>query len=170
MLKQQLIDIIRTKALFYGDFELASGQKSNYYIDLSKVVLDSKGLKLISWSIIDNIDTFAVDTIGGPAYGGIPLVSGVLTLVQYPLKGFFFRKELKEHRKKELVEGYLEKGSNVILVEDVVTTGKSLIKVIEAVEAKGCNIVQLISVVDRSQGKSLFDIPFKSILKIEEIL
>jgi orotate phosphoribosyltransferase len=177
MSKNQLIQLIRKKALSYGKFELSGGQISDYYIDLSKIVLYSKGLHLISSLIIDEVDNWKVNAIGGPAYGAIPLVSGVLTLMSdssFPMKGFFVRKETKGYGKKELIEGHLEEGEEVHLIEDVVTTGKSLLTVVKEVEQLGCKVIQVVSVVDRQQGAAdLFDelgISFKSILNVADIL
>lgn len=173
----QLISLIQQKALTRGTFKLASGQTSNYYIDLSKIVLDSVGLSLISSAIIEEVDSWSkVSAVGGPAYGAIPIVSGILTLLnesKWAMKGFFVRKEIKGHGKEELIEGHLTNGDSVVLVEDVTTTGGSLLKAIDEVQ-KVAKIIQVISVVDRNQGayKTFQDkgIPFRSILNISQIL
>lgn len=175
--RNQLIALIREKALSKGKFKLASDQTSDYYIDLSKIVLDSVGLSLISSVIIEEIDSWRkISAVGGPAYGAIPIVSGILTLMnesKWSMKGFFVRKEVKNYGKQELVEGHLVEKDTVLLVEDVTTTGGSLFKAIDEVE-KIAKVIQVISVVDRNQGAhSLFEkrgIPFKSILNISQIL
>jgi orotate phosphoribosyltransferase len=117
-----------------------------------------------------------VTAIGGPAYGAIPIISGMLTMFaehKWPMKGFFVRKETKDYGKKELLEGHLDQDDKVVLVEDVTTTGGSLLKAIDEVK-RLASIVQVISVVDRNQGADkLFKdkgIPFKSILNISQIL
>lgn len=156
---------------------LASGQTSDYYIDLSKVLFDAVGLSLISSAIIEEVDAWKpITAIGGPAYGAIPIIAGLLTLFsehKWPMKAFFVRKETKEYGKKELVEGNLSKGDKVVLVEDVTTTGGSLLKAIQEVQ-KVATVSQVVSVVDRNQGAyNLFkehNIPFKSILNISQIL
>lgn len=171
----QLIEIIQQKALSRGEFKLASGQTSNYYIDLSRVVLDSHGLALIASSIIGAAKWEDITAIGGPAYGAIPIVSGVLTMmnVSWPMKGFFVRKETKEYGKKELIEGHLTKDDNVILLEDVTTTGGSLLRAVEEVQ-KVAKVIQVITIVDRNQGaEKIFEakgIPFKALLNINQIL
>jgi orotate phosphoribosyltransferase len=169
--------LIQEKALSRGKFKLASGQTSDYYIDLSKVVLDSVGLSLIASSIIEEVDSWGkITTVGGPAYGAIPIVSSILTLMhdsKWAMKGFFVRKEIKDYGKQELIEGHLVENDKVILVEDVTTTGGSLLKAINEVQ-KIAVVTQVISVVDRNQGAyKLFEdkgIPFKSILNISQIL
>ena len=169
--------MIQEKALSKGKFKLASGQTSDYYIDLSKILLDSVGLSLVASSIMEEVDVWKkITAIGGPAYGAIPIVAGMLTMFaehKWPMKGFFVRKEIKEHGKQELVEGHLDNNDTVVLVEDVTTTGGSLLKAINEVQ-KIAVVSCVISVVDRNQGAyKLFKekgIPFKSILNINQIL
>jgi len=177
-LKKQLIYLIKQKAISYGKFKLASGKISDYYIDLSKVVLDSLGLSLIACAIIEEADYNwnTIKAVGGPAYGAIPIVSSILTLMnesKWSMKGFFVRKEIKGHGKQELIEGHLEEKDRVILVEDVTTTGGSLLRAVDEVQ-KIATICQVISVVDRNQGAyKAFEergISFKSILNISQIL
>ena len=142
---------------------------------MSRVLLDSHGLALIASSVIGAAKWDGVSAIGGPAFGAIPIVSGVLTLmnVSWPMKGFFVRKETKEYGKKELIEGYLIKEDKVILLEDVTTTGGSLLRAVEEVQ-KIANVIEVITIVDRNQGaEKLFEakgIPFKAILNINQIL
>lgn len=158
-----------------GQFKLASGQISNYYIDMSKVALDSYGLALIASNVIGVTKWNGVTAVGGPAYGAIPILSSVLTLMSlsWPMKGFFVRKETKEYGKKELIEGDLTEEDNVILLEDVTTTGGSLLRAVEEVQ-KIAKVSQVITIVDRNQGADkLFEakgIPFKAILNITQIL
>ena len=173
--RNQLIQLIQQKALTRGTFNLASGQTSDYYIDLSKITLDSLGLSLIASSIIEEVDNWSnITAVGGPAIGAIGITSGILTLMhesKWSMKGFFVRKDSKTHGKEDLIEGYLDKSDRVILVEDVTTTGRSLLKALNEVQ-KIAKVVEIISVVDRNQGASeLFKgIPFKSILNICQIL
>lgn len=175
--RNQLIKLIQAKALSRGTFKLASGQTSDYYIDLSKVLLDSVGLSLVASSIMEEVDAWKkVTAIGGPAIGAIPIISGMLTMFaehKWPMKGFFIRKETKDYGKEDLVEGNLEKDDKVVLVEDVTTTGGSLLKAINEVK-KVATVIQVISVVDRNQGAyNLFkdkEIRFTSILNISQIL
>ncbi len=176
-MRDELIQLIRQKALTKGKFTLASGQTSDYYIDLSKVVLDSVGLSLIASAVIEEVDSWReINAVGGPAYGAIPIISGVLTLMHdsgWSMKGFFVRKEIKGYGKQELVEGHLQEKDKVVLVEDVTTTGGSLLRAIEEVQ-KAAEVVQVISVLDRNQGAHMLfkekGIPFKSVLNITDII
>ena len=175
--RNQLISLIQQKALSKGAFKLASGQTSDYYIDLSKILLDSVGLSLVASAILEEVYSWKkVTAIGGPAYGAVPIIAGMLTLFyehKWPMKGFFIRKEIKEYGKKELLEGLLEQNDKVVLVEDVTTTGGSLLKAVNEVQ-KIATVIQVISVVDRNQGAyKLFQdksIPFKSILNISQLM
>lgn len=177
MSKDKLIELIQQKALSRGTFKLASGKTSDYYVDLSKIALDSLGLSLIASAVIDEVDNWSgVTAIGGPAYGAIPILSSILVLMNdsaWAMKGFFVRKETKGYGKQELIEGHLNPDDKVILVEDVTTTGGSLLKVIDEVQ-KIARVQQVISVVDREQGAAETfrskGISFKSILNISQIL
>lgn len=174
-----LIEVIKSKALSFGEFRLRSGQISKYYIDMSKVTLNSKGLFLVANAIIDAVDGrwTSVQSVGGPATGAIPLVSGIVTLMgdcNWNLNAFFVRKETKEYGKNDFIEGHLYPGDNVVLVEDVTTTGGSLLKAVDAVEAAGGKITQVISVLDRNQGATeTFEerkIPFKYLISVDKVL
>lgn len=170
--REDLVQEIKTKALTRGEFTLASGIKSDYYIDLSKVMFDGNGLWLITESMAQSICWKDVNKIGGPAIGAVPIVVELMCLLD--IRGFIIRKQEKEHGKKEVIEGCLDKGDNVVLVEDVTTSGNSLLKAVKVVQEFGCNVKQVVSVLDRNQGaKELFEkenIPFKYLISINEVL
>lgn len=175
---QLLIDLIREKALSFGEFKLASGAISNYYIDLSKVVMSGYGLRLICYGFSDIAamndwywDQF--DSLGGPAMGAIPLVTA-LTMETDIERSFFIRSETKEYGKQDVIEGNLQEGDRVLMVEDVTTSGKSLYKSVKAVEAAGGKVVQILSVLDRESGAKEFfkeqGYDLKSLLTVSDIL
>lgn len=155
--KDNLIELIRKHALSFGEFKLASGQTSNYYLDLSKIVNRADGLTEIVaglWECVDVMwDEF--DSIGGPAMGAIPLVSAMMLDTEIE-RSFFVRKDTKEYGKLDLIEGNLQKGDRVLMLEDVTTTGGSLLKAIKAVEEAGGCVKLIISVVDREAGAKEF--------------
>lgn len=154
-LRSRLLEILKEKSLMFGDFKLSSGARSNYYIDGKKTTLDPEGLSLIAEIILDMVKDDKIDAIGGPTLGADSIVGAVTSLSfckNRPIKGFIVRKEPKAHGTGNKIEGPLEKGSRVVIVEDVVTTGSSIIKAIDAVKELGCNVVRIISIVDREQG------------------
>jgi orotate phosphoribosyltransferase len=169
---KNLVQEIKIKTLTRGDFTLASGIKSDYYIDLSKVVFGGRGFGLITDCIIHSICLNNINKIGGPAIGAIPIVVGLMC--RCDMEGFIVRKQEKEYGKKDVIEGCLDKGDNVILVEDVTTSGNSLLKAVKVVQEFGCNVKQVVSVLDRNQGATeLFEkenIPFKYLVSIDEVL
>jgi len=169
---QQLIQVIKNRAIARGEFRLASGIISDYYVDLSKVAFSCDGLRLIVKAINETIDWTNVNKVGGPAIGALPIVVAIMNVND--MHGFLIRKAEKEYGKKDLIEGCLEKGDNVILVEDVTTSGTSLLKAVKVVQEFGCTIKQVVSVLDRNQGATeLFEkegIPFKYLVSIKEVL
>ncbi|OGB88060.1 orotate phosphoribosyltransferase [candidate division WOR-1 bacterium RIFCSPLOWO2_02_FULL_46_20] len=157
--------LIETGAVKTGDFTLASGKKSNLYIDCRKVTLHPQGAKLIGKIILEKIKGLKVNAIGGLTLGADPITSAVVTLGDIP--GFIVRKKEKEHGTKQKIEGIIEPGWNVVIVEDVATTGGSALQAIEAVEAFGAKVVKVISVIDREEGaaEALSKYDFDPILK-----
>lgn len=176
MNKQRLISLIREKALTYGNFELASGQSSSYYVDLSKIVMSCDGLDQIVYgfvSLAKEKDIFwdEFDSIGGPAMGAIPLVTAMMLETNIE-RSFFVRKESKEHGKKDLIEGNLQNGDRVLMIEDVVTSGGSIAKAIKAVEEAGGIVKYVMFVLERESKEwgKIFDCKYASLLHISEII
>ena len=152
-MKQELIKLLKeTGAVKFGDFTLASGKKSDFYVDCRKVTLHPKGAKLIGKIILEKIKGIKVDAVGGLTLGADPIIGAVITLSDIP--GFIVRKKAKEHGTQQKIEGLIEKGWNVVIVEDVATTGGSAKQAIEAAEAVGAKVVKVIAVVDRQEGAS----------------
>jgi orotate phosphoribosyltransferase len=153
--RAKLLEIVNKKAVFKGEFVLASGQKSNYYIDGKFTSLTSDGLAYFAKVILEMIKDENVTHIGGPTLGADPIIGGTVAmsyLIDRPIDGFIIRKDKRDHGRMKMIEGPLEKGANVIIVEDVTTTGGSVIKGIKMVEEMGCKIVKVICLVDRLQG------------------
>ena len=151
----RLVAVIREKALERGEFSLASGQVSSYYLDCRRVTLDSEGANLVAAGILELLGDDLPDAIGGMAIGADPITAAVITLAGMrgqSLKGFIVRKEAKLHGTARAVEGPVHSGDQVVIVEDVVTTGGSSLKAIEHAEAFGLRIRQVIAIVDRLQG------------------
>ncbi|MBU0501716.1 MAG: orotate phosphoribosyltransferase, partial [Candidatus Margulisbacteria bacterium] len=143
--------------------------KSDFYVDCRKVTLHPEGAKQIGIIILEMIADLKIDAVGGLTLGADPIIGAVVTLSN--LYGFIVRKKAKEHGTGQKIEGLIEPGWNVLIVEDVSTTGKSALQAIEAAEAAGAKVVKVISVVDREEGaaEALKKYNFEPIIKKTEL-
>jgi len=173
--RQSLIDVFREKALKFGDFTLVSGKKAKYYLDGKQVTLDSAGARLVGEGILELLKDNLPQAVGGMSIGADPITAAVITLAGVrglPLKGFMVRKEPKGHGTNQYVEGPVQAGDEVVIVEDVVTTGGSSLLAIERCEAHGLKVRGVIAIVDRMEGgRAAFEARgyrFQSLLSIED--
>ena len=149
--KEQLIDLLKENEVFLeGDFTLSSGKKSNYYINMKKAITEPKILSTISKLITEKINDDEIDKVAGPALGAVPIATAVSLESELPL--LMIRKEKKGYGTSKLIEGELNEGDSVIVVEDVSTTGGSLLKAIKAIQENGGNVKRAFVVVDRQEG------------------
>lgn len=176
--KSKLVELVKEKALQFGDFTLASGKKSNFYIDCRNVTLSAEGAVLIAQGILSVLDETkeSYAAVGGLTLGADPILAAVLTLAgirQQPLKGFIVRKEAKGHGAGKLVEGPIKAGDKLVVVEDVSTTGGSALKAVEAVRELDCEVVRVVTVLDRLSGaEEAFaeaKVPFSSLLTLRDL-
>lgn len=155
-LKEELLALINEKAIIYGERKLASGKISHYYIDGKQVTLDPQGLFLIGKLVLNMTHGLNADAIGGPTLGADPIAAAVSLLSSQsgkPVKAFIVRKAAKDHGMQRAVEGpELQEGDRVVMVEDVVTTGGSILQAIQEVEKKKAKVVKIICLVDRNEG------------------
>ena len=176
--KQQLLSLLKREAFLKKKVLLASGKISNFYIDVRKVSLSPQGVFLISRQVFKLIKDLKIDAIGGPTLGADPIVSGVCFLAykhKKKLKGFLIRKSPKKHGRQKLIEGQeLKKGMKVVVVDDVTTSGGSLIKAIEVLKQENIKVVKAISVVDRQEGAARnlasLDCPLVSLFRKSDFL
>jgi orotate phosphoribosyltransferase len=158
-LKAQLLALLDKEALKRGRFVLSSGKTSNYYLDGRIITLTPEGAYLVASIILEMVKDRGLDAIGGPTLGADPITGAVAVLShlkQIPLKTFIVRKAAKEHGTQRQVEGpALKEGSRVVLVDDVATSGKSLIEAKEALEKEGVKADTAIVIVDRCEGAAL---------------
>ena len=170
-LKAKLLDLLNKEALKRGKFVLSSGKESNYYLDGRVITLTPEGAYLVAGIILDMIQNDGLDAVGGPTLGADPIV-GALAALSYvnkcPIKTFIVRKQAKEHGTQRQVEGpELKKGSRVILVDDVATSGKAIMEAKLALDKIGVIAEKAIVIVDRSEGA--VDNLAKAGLKLESI-
>lgn len=149
--KEYLIGLLKDNEVFLeGDFTLSSGKKSSYYINMKKAITEPEILSTISKLITEKIKDDDIDKVAGPALGAVPIATAVSLESKLPL--LMIRKEKKGYGTSKLIEGELNGGDNVIVVEDVSTTGGSLLKAIKAIQDNGGNVVRAFVVVDRQEG------------------
>jgi orotate phosphoribosyltransferase len=160
-LRRELLDLLRRKSIFHGEFTLASGAKSNYYIDCRLTTFDARGASLVGRLMHSLIVTEAtarkvrVDAVGGLTMGADPVaLSATMASVNDnpPLRCFSVRKAPKAHGQTKLIEGNFQKGDSVVVIDDVITRGESTITAIKAVEQEGGNVAFVAALVDRGEG------------------
>jgi orotate phosphoribosyltransferase len=157
--RERLKDLLRRKSIVRGNFTLASGKPSTYYIDCKLTTLDPEGAVLVGHSVLDALEAEGIraDAIGGPPIGAHPIVTAVAAvshLRSKPLPAFLIRKEAKSHGLEKQIEGPVKSGARVVIIDDVCTSGGSTIQTLDAVKAAGFEIVAVMSLVDREQGGS----------------
>lgn len=153
--RDRLLMLLQTKALEVRSVVLSSGKTSDYYIDCKRVTLTPEGAYLTAKLMLEMIHPDA-SAVGGLTLGADPIVSSisVLSYIQgRNLPALIVRKEAKKHGTKNFIEGpKLEKGSRIVVVEDVVTTGGSILLAIERIATEGYQPVQALSILDRLEG------------------
>jgi orotate phosphoribosyltransferase len=177
-IKTELITAVKEMAVEFGNFTLASGRKSNFYLDCRRLTLCSSGLYIVTQAMhiaVTGLGSF--DAVGGPSLGADPIVGGLLHdygIRNEVMRGFLVRKEAKTHGKGGLVIGSVKAEDRVILVEDVATSGESLLWACDVVRRElGVHIVGAVVIVDRLAGaRETFEkrgIRFASLLTIEDL-
>ena len=154
--KQQLLSILKKHAFHRGRVVLSSGKISSYYLDARVVTLSSQGAYLAGELILDLIKNDKIQAIGGPTLGADPLVGAIGALSYLRKKSintFIVRKEAKGHGRKKQIEGpSLKKGKEVILIDDVATTGKAILESIKVMQDLKIPVKKAIVLIDRKEG------------------
>lgn len=155
--RDQLRALLLERSIRLGDFVLASGKRSSYYIDGRRTTMSSKGQLLIGRVGLERLDGLGwrPAAVGGLTLGADPVayaIAHAAALEGRPLDAFTVRKEPKSHGTGRRIEGCFEEGMEVVVVEDVVTTGESALRAIDAVEAEGGRVIGVLAVVDRGEG------------------
>jgi len=154
---QELKDIVRKRSLRVGDFVLSSGKKASYYLDCRMTTLDPRGAYLIARLMLAKMRELhiEVDAVGGLTLGADPIAASIAVVSGidgHPLPGFIVRKEAKGHGMQRSIEGWDgAAGSSVVIVDDVCTSGASILKACELAEAAGYRVAATFCVVDREE-------------------
>lgn len=150
-----LQSFVQAHAVVQGNVTLSSGLRSDYYIDGKSILSSPEGLSLVAEAILAELENYEVYAIGGLEIGAISIAAAVSMMSKdkpRPLPNFFVRKDAKKHGSMKQIEGFLPEGKPVAIVDDVITTGGSVIKAIDAVKEVGCQVPVAIAIVDREAG------------------
>jgi len=175
-LRQHLLDLFCQLAYQEGEFVLSSGQRSSYYINGKQVTLHPQGALAIGRILLSQLPT-DTQAVAGLTLGADPIVSAVSVVSAYenqPIPALIVRKESKGHGTMAYIEGpSLPTDASVVVLEDVVTTGKSALKAVERLKQAGYRVNQIMALVDRQQGGAqLYEsagLKFQSVFSIQDI-
>lgn len=149
--RKNLLKLLTThQVIQFGKFTLASGRESDYYVDMKKAITDPCILSQIGEMMAEKIKDERVDKVAGPALGAVPIATAVSLTSGIPM--LMIRKSKKGYGTSKLIEGELKQDDRVVVVEDVTTTGNSLLKAVEAVKDSGGLVVRALVAVDREEG------------------
>lgn len=159
--RQRLLELLIEYSFMTGDFTLASGKKSNYYFDFRAAASHPEAIKLVGELIFEKIQSYGhyIEAVGGAIFGAAPMVTAI-TIESYlqkdPVRGFYIRKEPKKYGTRSYVEGFIDTDveMNVLMVEDVITTGGSILRAIEHLGEShpNCNVLGILALLDREEG------------------
>jgi orotate phosphoribosyltransferase len=158
--RERLRTFLRERCFISGTFRLASGRTSNVYFDCKRATLDPEGLALVADLMLDEVealrrDGVRVDAVGGPTVGADPIAAGMALRSHQrgsPLPAFLVRRRVKDHGTSRRIENDVPKGASVLVVEDVITSGRSVKEALETVLAEGLEVAAVACIVDREEG------------------
>ncbi|MGD2268894.1 MAG: orotate phosphoribosyltransferase [Desulfobacterales bacterium] len=158
MMKQELIELICRKSFQYSEkptFRLVSGRMSQFYVNCKPTTLHPRGMFLTGHLMFEAIREKNVTAVGGLTFGADPIAVATAFASELggkPLRAFSIRKRQKDHGVIKWIEGDINPGERVAIIDDVATTGGSTIKAIERVRAEGMVVVAAVILVDRQEG------------------
>ncbi len=157
-MKQELIDMLCRKSFQYNQqpvFKLVSGRMSHFYVNCKPTTLSPRGMFLVGHLLYERLQGVGVTAVGGLTFGADPVAFAAAfasELSKNPIKAFSIRKTQKDHGIVKWVEGDVQKGERVAIVDDVATTGGSTITAVERARAEGLEVVTAVVLVDRQEG------------------
>jgi orotate phosphoribosyltransferase len=174
-----LADFVRERALKYGNFTLRSGRKARYFLDAKQVTLDARGAKMVGEAVLELLQAPGKGlpkAVGGMAIGADPVTAAVVTMAGVfglPLSGFLVRPERKDRGTEQFIEGPVLPGDEVVVLEDVVTTGGAMLEAIARCREFGLVVRSAVAIVDRLAGAeaafAAVGVPFQSLLTIRDL-
>ncbi len=155
-MRDQLKRLLLQKSVITGrEFQLASGKTSNFYVDARITTLHPEGAYLCGKIFLDMLKDFQVDAVGGYSIGADPIVTAIAVLSyldKRPIPAFIIRKEVKGHGTGKAIEGNFPRSGRVVIFDDVVTSGGSILKGARQVESGGGTVEAVMAVIDRQEG------------------
>ncbi|NJE54198.1 orotate phosphoribosyltransferase [Thermococcus sp. 21S9] len=170
--KDELIEaFFREGAILFGRFVLTSGKESDYYINVKKLITNPQALKLIAELMKEKAEELGVefDRVAGPELGAVPIATALSLETGKPL--VIVRKKPKGHGTGSQIEGEVKPGERVLLVEDVTTTGGSVLRSAKVLESQGAKVSAILVVVDREEGakENLSGYLFEPLVNVSEL-
>jgi orotate phosphoribosyltransferase len=153
--RARLLELFKSRAVFFGQFTLASGKESPYYINSKKAIFNSEAVWRLGDVLYEMTRDLNIQAIGGPEVGAIPMACAAAMRYHeegQSIEGFYVRKQAKSHGTREMVEGVIRAGDRVAIVDDVLTTGGSVLQAIQEVERIGAKVAAVLCIVDRLEG------------------
>ncbi len=153
--RARLLELFKARAVSFGQFTLASGKESTYYINSKKAIFNSEAVWLLGDVLWEMTKDLNIQAIGGLEVGAIPMATAAAQRYHAEgrsLEGFFVRKQVKGHGSQERVEGALQSGMRAAVIDDVFTQGASVLQAIGEVEKLGVVVAAVICIVDRLEG------------------
>jgi orotate phosphoribosyltransferase len=153
--RTRLLELFRSRAVSFGHFKLASGKESTYYINSKKAIFNSEAVWLLGELLWELTKDLNIQAIGGLEVGAIPMATAAVQRYHQEgraLEGFFVRKQAKGHGSQDRIEGLVQPGFRVAMIDDVFTQGNSVLQAITEVERVGAQVVAAICIVDRLEG------------------
>ena len=175
--RQELLKLLAKRSFRLGEFQLSSGGTSDYYVDCRTTTLDARGAQLTGEVFLEEIreQGWEANAVGGMTMGADPIVVSV-AVTSGKLHGFLVRKAEKQHGTGQRIEGFREKGTRVVIVDDVCTTGASTVQAIEAAREFGFEVVGAMCLVERQEAhgraaveKAAAPAPFIAIFTAQDV-
>ena len=158
-IESRLLEVIRKRSFRRGHFKLASGAESTFYFNLKPTMMDPEGAYLSAQALLARVKAQSPDYVGGLEMGAVPVIACIAALSfadGKPVKTFFVRKQAKDHGTQDLVEGLMAgeslTGQRVMIVDDVATSGGSIVKAAEAARQAGATVDCALVIIDREEG------------------
>jgi orotate phosphoribosyltransferase len=153
--RNELLTTLARESYFEREVTLASGRKSNFYLDCRRTIFLPRAAYLVGELMLERVVAAGVEQVGGMAVAAVPVTDAILAAAyrhNVELRGFFVRKEAKQHGMQQQIEGAFRPGLKTAVVEDSVTTGGSSLEAVAAMRAAGAEVVAAIALVERGEG------------------